>query len=383
MAPEIALTKINNLPKNKTILDPMSGSGMVLSQASRASINSIGYDLDPLAKLISSATATRVNETTVLDALDQLLRLSKDLLKSKRGFKLHWIDEDDETLDFIKFWFYRKQINQLRCLSYYLVAYPFIRNKKVLDLLKIAVSRLIISKEPKASLARDTAHSRPHRVIEKNQFDLFEELPKSLSHVLKALKSEDIKIDAKTYLGDARKLSRISEKSIDLIITSPPYLNAIDYLRGHRLSLVWLGFSLSSLRRIRLISIGAETYKGEVNNNEFIKLMENIHLKYMDVRYLKQFYRYYSDLVVQLTESYRVLKRLGNATYVIGNSNINGIYVQNNEILKCAAKTCGFKVRKESVREIPSNNRYLPITIKGRNSLKIRMKTEHIIELVK
>ena len=48
------------------------------------------------------------------------------------------------------------------------------------------------------------------------------------------------------------------DESIDMVITSPPYLNAIDYLRGHRLSLVWLGHQLSGLRMIRSGSVGAE-----------------------------------------------------------------------------------------------------------------------------
>jgi DNA modification methylase len=46
--------------------------------------------------------------------------------------------------------------------------------------------------------------------------------------------------------------------SVDAVLTSPPYLNAIDYMRGHRMSLVWLGHSLTELRHIRSNSIGAE-----------------------------------------------------------------------------------------------------------------------------
>jgi len=42
------------------------------------------------------------------------------------------------------------------------------------------------------------------------------------------------------------------------VLTSPPYLNAIDYLRGHRLALVWLGHELGPLKEIRANSVGAE-----------------------------------------------------------------------------------------------------------------------------
>ena len=33
----------------------------------------------------------------------------------------------------------------------------------------------------------------------------------------------------------------MQQGSVDLTVTSPPYLNAIDYLRGHKMSLVWMG----------------------------------------------------------------------------------------------------------------------------------------------
>jgi hypothetical protein len=35
---------------------------------------------------------------------------------------------------------------------------------------------------------------------------------------------------------------------VDLIFTSPPHLNAIDYLRCSKFSLVWMGHSIAALR---------------------------------------------------------------------------------------------------------------------------------------
>jgi len=46
-----------------------------------------------------------------------------------------------------------------------LVEKPIRIKPEVRKLIIAAISRLIITKEPKASLARDTAHSRPHKVI--------------------------------------------------------------------------------------------------------------------------------------------------------------------------------------------------------------------------
>ena len=42
------------------------------------------------------------------------------------------------------------------------------------------------------------------------------------------------------------------------MLTSPPYLNAIDCMRSSKFSLVWVGRSVGELRRIRSAPVGAE-----------------------------------------------------------------------------------------------------------------------------
>lgn len=383
MAPEIALSKIETLPAGSTVLDPMCGSGMVLTQASRQGLKSIGFDLDPLARAISQTAATRVSENKVRNAFEELiLQLNKTNDKSPTRY-LPWIDDDHETLAFVKFWFAQKQENQLRELVYHLFINPVSTNPKVINLLRIAVSRLIITKEPKASLARDTAHSRPHRTIQSNQFDIFESLPKSLDHVLSALKPTEIANDTKTYLGDARRLTRLADETIDAIITSPPYLNAIDYMRGHRLSLVWWGYSLGKLRKIRAKTIGAERSLRTDVSETFQSISERLQFDKLELKNYRMLWRYFGDLCQQTEESARVLAKNGTALYVIGNSTLRGQHVENSELLKEAAVLAGLSVRSETTREIPDNRRYLPVTIGRDNSLASRMRSEHIIEFSK
>lgn len=383
MAPEIALTRLETLAEGQRVLDPMSGSGMVLSQAARNGFESIGYDLDPLARMISRAGATRINEDVARSELNKLVDACLTARRKKRNIVLEWIDSDEETSAFVDFWFYPKQKRQLRLLSYFLVVKPITKNKNILEILKIALSRLIVTKEPKASMARDTAHSRPHKTISKNQFDIFAELPRSLSYVLSSLNCNGIKRNTKTYLGDARNMFCTRSNSIDMIITSPPYLNAIDYMRGHRLSLVWFGYALSQLRTIRGSSIGSEK-AGERRSHElFMKIVREQRLTSLDSKNLGMLDRYFWDLVVQLEESFRVLKTGATATYVIGNSNIRGRYVRNSELLKRAGVLAGFTITGEETREIPHKKRYLPVAVNAGNSLASRMGTEHIIEFTK
>ncbi|QLQ06260.1 MAG: hypothetical protein HZY76_09565 [Anaerolineae bacterium] len=61
-----------------------------------------------------------------------------------------------------------------------------------------------------------------------------------------------------SYAGDAQALP-LPDTSVDLIVTSPPYAsNAIDYMRAHKFSLVWLGRPIAALTQRRKDCIGGE-----------------------------------------------------------------------------------------------------------------------------
>lgn len=374
MAPEIALSGLEDLPKSYSVLDPMSGSGMVLGTAAKLGLSAIGYDLDPLACLVSRVAGTRISDNKTREACETLLTLCART--DYNSISLPWLD--NETQEYLDFWFAPKQQAQLKVLSHYLVSEPFISNKSVLDVLKVAISRLIVTKEPKASLARDTAHSRPHRTILENDFDVLGSLPKSLEHVLRALDAEKIQINVKAYRGDARRIGRVRDSTVDSIVTSPPYLNAIDYMRGHRLSLVWLGYSVAQLRRVRARSVGAEIVDNCETDVEVRGFFENLH-KDVDQKKRKMLRRYYRDLRGITREAHRVLKLGRRATYVIGNSRIKGHEIANSELLKLAARKMDFQIVGETVRDIPENRRYMPLANSEGTTLANRMRTEHVL----
>jgi DNA modification methylase len=380
MAPEIALTGLEQLPSDYCILDPMSGSGMVLGTAAKLGLNAIGYDLDPLACMISRVNGSEIDEKKVEEDFQYFLVSAREIFN--KNLHLSWIDTDKETFNYINFWFAPKQQQQLRALSYLLVENPINQDQKTLDFLKTVVSRLIITKEPKASLARDTAHSRPHRTISENNFDIFDALPKSFKHVMTVLQSNKIKKNVTTYLGDARDMNHISDASIDSIITSPPYLNAIDYMRGHRLSLVWMGYDMSQLRRIRAQSVGSETVDKNFYCSTFQSFIESMPSK-IEEKKIKILYRYFNDLKLIVKEAYRVLKPNRNATYVIGNSNIKGYEVKNSDLLKFAAQEVGFEISEQKIRTIPENRRYMPLINSPQSALTNRMRSEHVITFKK
>ena len=69
--------------KARTLLDPYCGSGTSLVEANLRDINAVGSDLNPLARLISSAKTAKVSPTTIrrlertLGEIDALLTSGK------------------------------------------------------------------------------------------------------------------------------------------------------------------------------------------------------------------------------------------------------------------------------------------------------------------
>ncbi|WP_374411613.1 hypothetical protein [Novosphingobium colocasiae] len=254
--------------------------------------------------------------------------------------------------------------------------------KAAVNVLRLNLSRIIVTKEQAASLARDTSHSRPHRVVRSIPYDVFKGYDRSLSAIRKQLLVSPPPGNVKVALGDARRMSSIADQSVDAVVTSPPYLNAIDYLRGHRLALVWLGWTIPELRKIRSNSIGAERGAGTDSASDEIAVIVNAMVASSDLstRHINMIRRYAKDLWALLSEVARVLKSQSKATFVVGNSCLTGVFVKNAEGVATAARLLGLSEDTRSERDLPQANRYLPVT---GTLLAKRMRTETVLTFAK
>ena len=384
MAPEIAIEELRSLKKGSVILDPMMGSGTVVRHAIEAGHSAKGFDLDPLAVLMSRVWSTAVDDRVIEAGLATI----EDILPSIDGneIQLPWIDEDAKTKDFVDFWFGAKQKRDLRRLSFALEEFGKSSNNeqtRLADVMKIALSRIIITKCGGASLAHDVSHSRPHKVMQASEYDVLVGFRKSMKQVRDRLKQTP-RGSVMVAIGDARLRNRLREGKVDMILTSPPYLNAIDYMRGHKLSLVWLGHSISQLSAIRSLSVGAER-KCDVRITESAKAVQRAMVDSTSLasRDLAMVERYSHDLHRSLEQAARALKPGGRAIYVVGNSCLRGTFIKNSEGVKKAASAAGLCLISERSRELPSGSRYLPMPASANSALGKRMRTESVITFEK
>lgn len=373
MAPEIARRSLGTLCEGGRVIDPMCGSGTVLRAAVESGRDCLGVDIDPLAVLMARVWTTRVQPYRLLHDSQELVRMAKTLSAPEVE-----MPTDPETQTFITYWFAERQIKELARLATALKNISWITK----DALAVSLSRIIVSKEMMASLARDTSHSRPHKVGVENPFDVYAGFIKSARSVAGRLNPEFIRATASVLLGDARTLESVPDRAYDLALTSPPYLNAIDYLRGHRLALVWLGYDVAAIRDIRAASVGTERLlnarESRWSVDPYINELDGSKITDRHRGWVR---RYAADMRQALVQLGRVVRSGGSVVIVVGNSFVRGSTIDNASMIEALAAEVGLEPTGRSTREIPARRRYLPPPGDGENTLDARMRTEVVLSL--
>lgn len=375
MAPETISEMLDQLPKGAKILDPMCGSGVVLRQAGCRGHNAVGIDVDPLAVLMSSVWTTAVDRVVAAEAAASAVAQARRSRLTAGGLK--HVRACLETQEFIAYWFAKPQQNQLARLSAAIARIEV--SSSIRCLLQLALSRTIVTKHVGASLAWDVSHSRPHRVRTENDFDVYTGFEASVRSILTRI-SEDLPGRVEVYHGDCRDIKSLVTSKFDAIITSPPYLNAIDYLRGHKLALVWIGYTIPMLRAIRSGSIGTEK-SGSTRirkTPDYPDLQAVVSdLSELPVRQRSIVNRYAYDAELMLKEMREMVGPQGKLVLVLADSVVRGVEVPSSRIFSEIAHRCGFLTEDKVVREIPAARRYLPIAGET-GSLAGRMRYESV-----
>jgi len=382
MAPGIALEALGESNTPLRVLDPMAGSGTVLAVARAKGHRAFGVDLDPLAVLLAGVWTRTVHADRVNDKAAEILaraRVTFGVLPSGLAYPE---GSDAETRSFIRYWFDDYARRQLAALS---TAIRRVHEEVTRDVLWCGFSRLIITKQAGASLAMDLSHSRPHKTFERAPIKPFKRFISAVELVVSNCPQHGSGAVGPTTVvkqGDARKLD-YEEGSIDLVLTSPPYLNAIDYMRCSKFSLVWMGHNVSELRQIRGKSVGAEASSEQALESSWVKsLIKQLGLKpKLSNRDHALLARYVWDMGQALSEVSRVLRRGGRAVYVVGDSMSKSTFIRNSSIVTAVAQKSGLSFVSRHSRALPANRRYLPPPKRGQSTatMDARLRREVVV----
>ena len=366
------------------ILDPMMGSGTTVVEALLEGREGIGLDIDPLALRLCRVKVTPLDINILRDIGVTVIARASNLLSDKEIIDQNLVRRfDTQTKEFVNYWFCPTTQRELTALA---LAIQEIDNPLARHFLELTFSSIIITKSGGVSRARDLAHSRPHldgTKIPKNAIEQFVlKLRKNLVSIaqLKANGS-----NAAIITSDAR-LMPLADRSVDLIVTSPPYANAIDYMRAHKFSLVWFGESIGNLSELRAKYIGSE----RVGNSQNTLLSESAEyitrqLKELDQSKAAILHKYFVEMMLVFAEMYRVLQKDSIAIVVVGTSTMRGLDVQTHICLADIASSEGFEVVGVAQRILDRNKRMMPARFgkKSDSMIEQRIHEEYVIGLLK
>lgn len=382
MAPGIALEALGKSNTPLRVLDPMAGSGTVLAVARAKGHRAFGVDLDPLAVLLAGVWTRTVDVRRVNDKAAEVLDRAKAQFGALPSRLAYPAGSNAETRKFIRYWFDEYARRQLAVLS---TAINRVHDRDTREVLWCGFSRLIITKQAGASLAMDLSHSRPHRAFTHAPVKPFDRFISSVETVVSNCPQPGAGMlgpPAIVKQGDARQLD-IEDASIDLVLTSPPYLNAIDYMRCSKFSLVWMGKDVRELRRIRGNSVGTEASSKQAVKASWVKsLIRQLGSKpALSNRDQALLATYVWDMGLALAEVSRVLRGCGRAVYVVGDSTIRGTFVRNSAIIAAVAEKHGLMLHSRYSRVLPDNRRYLPPPQRVATNAKMdsRMRREVVL----
>lgn len=174
---------------------------------------------------------------------------------------------------------------------------------------------------------------------------------------------------AEVYKADSRYMNpRIESNSCDLCITSPPYLNNLDYgevskVHTHFFELTNNWHDITEKVRRQLVTGATTHYRdAEFNLDDFKNkdfalsnkaLMETLEVRFYEIKKnaknrkgKKSFHilmmHYFEDMYNVLIEMYRVLKEGSKAYLILGDSAPYGVYVPTTQFLGEIAQSIGF-----------------------------------------
>lgn len=339
--PQIPAWALDNFGSRESVtLDPFCGSGTTLVEGLlRGGVN-IGLDIDPLARMITRAKTTSASADT-LEALSGEIQArwtapAPQLRTSMTGVKN------------FEHWFQTPQWGWVQSL------FEIIPEMKCSDDERLFLMTVFSSILRRVSNADDQSQKTyVSGTLPKSPPDVRETFFRSMKRAVGGQSDLTLKRNSHASIsvpadGDGTNIQLASD-SVDLAVTSPPYLDSVDYMYNMMIEYFWLGPLLGvedrlTFNRLRRESVGA---KSPLNQTPLPEYLEDlIRLDDLPTARRTAASEYFALMASHFREISRVLKPGMRYVFVVGNSQSRSNVIPMHDALVRQAAAEGLSLEK-------------------------------------
>ncbi|RMH70202.1 MAG: modification methylase, partial [Gemmatimonadetes bacterium] len=336
------------------LLDPYCGSGSSFASGLECHLSEMyGFDINPLAVLISRVKFTKVSIPAIMETKTKLRHRVFDFIKEEQNrCKLPL-----PKITNMEYWFSKEVAQNLNILRHFIFQ---IENRNLRRFFLVPFSETI----------RECSYTR------NNEFKLYRMKPEDMLYFnpdvfgLYFKKLNDTifsythfylpKLDDNVKVEVHYSEFKPKQNFYDVILTSPPYGDSrttVAYGQFSTLSNEWLGIDYA--RKVDKMLMGGVTAKTPYRNGLIADYIQEI--KKIDEKRALQVSAFYDDLEKSIREVAKSVKQNGKAIYIVGNRTVKNIQLPTDQFIAEKFEENGFRhlvtyERALSNKVMPSKN---------------------------
>ncbi len=314
-------------PKGGWIVDPFAGSATVGLESFLCQRNAILLDLNPLlthiVQLKIQVRQTDLDERVLHREIEALKRSQITFLPDWSNIAYWYPPQILERIS--RYWGWQRQMEPS---PYKLILQAaLLKASKQFSYAEHRTPKLFKSKSKLAEMERllqQDWQTLLDDLIARTAFDALERV-RQLAHLTQGYDSQII-----AYGGvDSTEFRWQEQYPMDCVLTSPPYLQAQEYIRTSKLDLYWLGYNEDDIKRLSKLEIPYRRADRIIETPTLNGIREQITRA--DLRALLDAYFCYTLRAIE--NAARTLRPQGYACIFVGNPKLDGIEIETWRII--------------------------------------------------
>lgn len=341
---------------NLVCLEPFSGSGTTALELQNNNIPCYSFEVNPLMYTIAKVKLENNYKLDKIAFWHEFIRKKLTIINVNLDTKFSTLYEEKNK----KKWNYNEIVGI--AIEKLKISIDLVEEIKYKDLFLVVLSSILLDVSNLYRNGKCLSYKKNWKNRELSELDVFKKFDDKINNEIKidifSVKKTNQNNKFLLFNEDSRYgiENKVNDETIDLVITSPPYLNSRDYTDTYILELKTLGFTKSPLeiRNLREKTLRSHVQiKWKDNTNIDNKILKNTldmlkkaseKEKIWNNSIIDMIRLYFVDIQKVFHVLYKKLKVGGRIYFNVSNSAYFNVLINTLEICALIAENEGFKI---------------------------------------